>query len=295
MSMAAPTVVVTGATGNVGSALVPELAGRGAAVRALVHDPAKADGVVAAGAEPVVGEFGRPDSYAAAFQGADALFVLAPNDPDQVAWERDLAATARAAGLQRVVKLSVANADPGSPVSLYRTHGECEEAVREAGVGVTVLRCCEFMQNFLLSAETLRTDGALYGTGVGAEKVAFVDVRDVAAVAAELLTGDGPAGAEYLLTGPEAITFDEAAGRLGAALGTPIAYVEVPADEYRGALVDDGVPGWYADVLVELYESYGRGVAAKVTDVVPALTGRPARTVDDFARDHAAQLSGAAA
>jgi uncharacterized protein YbjT (DUF2867 family) len=292
--MAQRTIVVTGATGNVGTPLVADLVARGAAVRALIHDPYKADAVAAAGAVPVAGDFSRPASYAAAFEGADALFVVAPNAPEQVAWERDLATTARLAGLDRVVKLSIMNADPGSAVGLYRVHGECEEAVREAGVGVTALRCCEFTQNFLLSAETLR-EGALYGTGAGDGKVAFLDVRDIAAVAAELLTRDEAAEPDYLLTGPEALTFDEAARRLGAALRREVSYVELPADEYRAALVGDGVPGWYAETLAELYAGYADGAAGRVTGTVRDLTGSDPRSVEDFARDHAAQLGAAAA
>jgi len=290
--MATPTIFLTAGTGNVGSALVPELAARGAAVRALVHDPARSEPVAAAGAEPVVGGLEDPGSYAPALAGVDAVLIVAPNSPDQVAWEREVAAAARAAGVRRTVKLSIAGADPASAVELYRLHGRCEEAVREAGEAVTAMRCAEFAQNFLLSADTLRDEGVHYGTGSGAGRVAFLDVRDVAAAAAELLTREGPQAAEHLLTGPEALTFDEAAQRLGGALGREVSYVELPADDYRGALVEAGVSEWYAGVLAGLYASYAEGVAAQVTGDVRALTGREPRTLDAFARDHAAALVG---
>jgi uncharacterized protein YbjT (DUF2867 family) len=149
------------------------------------------------------------------------------------------------------------------------------------------------MQNLLLSAETIaEPDGRFFGTAVGGRGMGMVDVRDAAAAGAAVLTAGEHGGDTHLLTGPEVLSFEAAAAVLTKALGRAISYVELPADEYRAALVGDGTPAGLADAFLELYASFGRGMAERVTTAVRDLTGAEPRSLERFARDHRDALSG---
>lgn len=120
----------------------------------------------------------------------------------------------------------------------------------------------------------------------------MVDPRDVGAAAAALLTGDAPTGANYLVTGPEAITFRDVADELSAATGRAITFVDVPYEAARGALLESGAPQWLADNLVTNFAKLRAGACAEVNDTVLTLTGKPPRTFAQWARDHAAAFGG---
>ncbi len=141
------------------------------------------------------------------------------------------------------------------------------------------------MQNLLGLAAGIQEQGAFFlPAGDGA--VSHVDARDVAAVAAHVLTSEGHAGATYTVTGPEALTYQQVAERIGAALGKPVRYVDVPGEAARSAMVEAGMPAWVADGLVALNGVYKSGAAAQVTDEVRKATGRSPRTLPDFLADH---------
>jgi uncharacterized protein YbjT (DUF2867 family) len=132
----------------------------------------------------------------------------------------------------------------------------------------------------------------------GDARISMVDTRDVAAVAAVVLTQPGHAGAHYDVTGPEALSYGDVAAKLTAAMGREIRYVAVPDDAVRQALLGAGLNAWFADALTGLYQEYRRsgtdGYAAQVTGTVERLTGRPARSLDDLLREIAPQLKPAA-
>jgi uncharacterized protein YbjT (DUF2867 family) len=142
-----------------------------------------------------------------------------------------------------------------------------------------------------MSAQQVADQGILYGmTGEG--RVAFIDTRDIAAVAAELLTNPGHQGTSYTLTGPEALSAAEVAERLSAATGRQVRYVDVGADGFRQALAGAGMPGWLVDGVVEGNTMLAAGHGATVTDEVARLTGRPPRTFAQFAADHQGAFGG---
>jgi len=284
-------VLVFGATGTVGTEVVRALRAQSVETRGLVRAASKAHLVERQGAEAAVGDLEDRDSLESALAGAEAAFLVTPTNPKQVQWEGNAIDAARAAGAS-LVKLSVVNADPEATEMIYRIHGEAERLLRQSGLDHTVLRCNEFMQNLLLSAETIADpDGRFFGTAVGGRGMGMVDVRDVAAAGAAVLTAAEHRGDTHLMTGPEALSFDRAAAQLTSALGRTISYVELPADEYRTALVGDGAPAWLADAFLELYASFGRGMAECVTTAVRDLTGTEPRSLERFARDHRDALS----
>jgi uncharacterized protein YbjT (DUF2867 family) len=147
-----------------------------------------------------------------------------------------------------------------------------------------------FMQNLLGSAASIVGEGALYAP-LGDTRAAFVDVRDIAAVAVKTLTDRGHEGKAYTITGPEALTYGEIARKLSAALGKPVRYVDIPPEQFKQSLLAAGMPDWMADALLEIFEHVVKPLGAEVTNVVAEIAKKAPTTFDQFARDHAPAFS----
>lgn len=283
-------ILVTGATGNVGGALVSRLSTAGEPVRALVRSPERGDSLRGFDVEVAVGTYEDDAALRAALDGVDRLFLLTPASEQMVAQETAVVRAAQevAPGL-RVVKLAAAGVDaPGeSPVRFLRAHQEVVRLLADSGLPTTVLAPGSFMQNVLRQAAGVREDGVLRAS-VGNAAVSMVDVRDVSAVAAHVLTSDGHEGATYTVTGPEALTWAQAAAVLAGVLGREVRHEDVPAEQARAAMVEAGTPEWLADGLLELDEVTRSGAAAVVTDEVQKATGSPARSFEQFLTEHRA-------
>ncbi|MCM3848329.1 NAD(P)H-binding protein [Pseudonocardia sp. DR1-2] len=281
------TVLVTGATGGIGGHLLTALAGRDVTVRALVRDPDRLAG--AGGVEVVRGDLRDPDAVAAALDGVDAAFLNSPSAPDAATTQIAVADAAATAGVSRLVLLSQFAARADSPVRFLRWHAAVEQHVRDLGIGHVVLRPNLFLQGLLAFAPLVAATGR-FGAPIGDAAVSAVDVRDIADAATAVLTGAGPDGAVHDLTGPRAVTHAGIAAALTRATGHPVTFDDLTPEAFAAAL--DGVlPPWQAAGLVEDYAHYGRGEAARVDDAVAVLTGHPARTLEEFARDHAAAFA----
>lgn len=278
-------IMVTGATGHVGSELVRLLAETGTPARALVHSRDKAAPIQSLGLDTAVGDFEQPETLDAAFAGCDRLFLLSPPNPRQPEQEQRVIDAARRAGVAHVVKLSVQGAAPDAELLFGRWHGQVERCLAESGLAYTLLRPNYFMQNFLMSAQSVVDQGVLYGmTGEG--RVSYIDTRDIAAVAAHVLTTLGHEGAHYTLTGPEALTGTEVAERLSAATDREVHYVDVGPDGFRQAMAGAGLPDWLVCALVDGNMLLAAGHGARVTDELARVIGRPPRTFARFATDH---------
>jgi len=282
------TTLVLGATGTVGAHVLRELAERGVPARAFVRDPGRLGG----GVEVVRGDLDDQASVRSALDGVTRVLLCTPNDPRQVEREMGVIDAAGAAGVTRLVKVSAAVAQQGSPLQFADSHARVEAHLRASGLPAVVLRPGFYMSNLLAGAETIRTMGRFF-LPAGDAKVAMTDPRDVAAVAAAVLTGDGHDGRTYPITGPVALTCAEAAEDLSAALGRPVEFVDVPDEAARAGMVQAGLPEWMAGQIVLLWGELRRGAGSTTTDVVRVLTGSDPRSVTDFARDHAAAFGAA--
>lgn len=279
-------ILVTGATGTVGSEVVRQLVATGERPRALVRDPATARQRLGDQVEHVVGDLDRPETIAAALAGVDRVFLLTTQSSRQPEWERAVIGAAARAGVGQLVKLSVFRADEQSPLQVARQHGQAERVLAQSGLAATILRPVFFMQNLLAMVH----DGAI-ATAAGDGRVAMVDARDIAAVAVATLTGGGHAGKTYTLTGPEALSFYQVASVLSRQTGRPLRHVRVPPDKVRVALQGRGVAAWYADDMAKLHSMLAVGYEEVVTDDIHRVTGRPPRTLAQFAGDHAGVLT----
>ena len=279
-------ILVIGATGTVGSEVVRQLVATGERPRALVRDPATARQRLGDQVEHVVGDLDRPETIAAALAGVDRVFLLTTQSSRQPEWERAVIGPAARTGVGQLVKLSVFRANEQSPLQVARQHGQAERVLAQSGLAATILRPVFFMQNLLAMVH----DGAI-ATAAGDGRVAMVDARDIAAVAVATLTGGGHAGKTYTLTGPEALSFYQVASVLSRQTGRPLRHVRVPPDKVRVALQGRGVAAWYADDMARLHSMLAVGYEEVVTDDIHRVTGRPPRTLAQFAGDHAGVLT----
>ncbi|MFJ9821980.1 NAD(P)H-binding protein [Streptomyces sp. NPDC101151] len=276
-------ILVTGATGTTGSEVVRQLAARGEKVRALTRDPARA--AVPPGVEVVRGDYLDADSLSRAMSGATAAYLVGVPD-GEAQHDRALVAAARVAGVPRLVLLSaIATGDPDvGPFGMWHALGE--EAVKESGAEWTVLRPSTFASNTLGWARAVTAGEPVPNmTGEGAQGV--IDPRDVSEVAARALTEGRWAGRTYTLTGPEALTVPDQAAVLAAVLGRPVTTRDLSPDETLDHLrtawgLDES--GAEAVLTASAYVRDGR--SDLVTDDVPEVLGRQARTFREWAQDH---------
>ncbi|MEV4035905.1 NAD(P)H-binding protein [Streptomyces umbrinus] len=292
-------ILITGATGTIGSEVVRQLAQRGEKVRALTRDPSKArtqararvpDGTGAAAGpeaevEVVRGDYLDPASVDAAMAGASAVFLVGVLGPDDADRDRALVEQARAAGVRRVVKLSAIGTGDPAVGRVGSWHLPGEQAVRESELEWTILRPSAFASNTLSWAEPIRADEPVPNmTGDGLQGV--IDPRDVSAVAVEALLSARHAGRTYTLTGTELLSVPGQAAVLADVLGRPIATEDLTPDESSARLTEWGMDAEYAEGVLAGSAYVRGGRNAVVTEEVRQVLGRPPRTYREWAVDH---------
>lgn len=283
------SILVTGATGNTGRAIVDALVERGAPVRAMVRaesDRSKLRPEV----EGVVADFDDSAAVAAALDGAERAYLVTPSSEQVEEQQKRFAELAAKAGTRHLVVLSQLGAQEHSPDRFLRYHGAVEQHVRDLGIRYTFLRPNLYLQGLLTFAGSIAAEDTFYAP-IGDARVSAVDVRDIAAVAAVVLTESGHECATYTLTGPQPITHAQIAAALTAALGREVTFTNVPPEAFA-ASIRNLLPPWQVDGLLEDYAHYRRGKAAAVSPVVEEITGTAPHSVDQFARDYATAFAG---
>jgi uncharacterized protein YbjT (DUF2867 family) len=276
-------ILVIGGTGTVGSRLVEQLLRKGEQLRVFCRDVEKARAMFGERVEIAQGDLDDPASVRAALEGADRVFLLTASVPEpgrQLQQERTVIAAATEAGVGRVVKQSVLGADERSPMRFARWHREAEQELASSGLRYTILRPAAFMQGLFEFA----SEGAI-STSAEDGRVAMVDAGDIAAVAAVALTEDGHEGRIYTLTGPEAVSYDEAAVTLSQVTGREIRHVRVPAQDVIEGMTSAGLPQWLAQDLAAQFGVFAAGQGAQVSTDIATVTGRRPRSLDAVARE----------
>ena len=279
-------ILVTTA-GKVGTEAVRSLTLREVPVRVLVRDPDKAKVLADAGAEIAVGDLDAPASLDAAMADVTTVILVSPAVPAQ---ELNVVASAARAGVGHVVK-ATSKASADSPIARRRGQAEIEAGLAGSGLVHTVLRSNAYMQNVLALAPAIAATSG-FGSSAGKGRTGMVDARDVGAVAAEIaVSPTSHAGKTYWLTGPELLSNYDVAALLSELLGRTITYTELSFDENRDAMIRAGVPAPVAEMNAQAFSLTADGDAEWVTDDVPAILGRPARSFEQFAADHANAFS----
>lgn len=271
-------ILVTGASGTVGSEVVAALSELEAPFRAAVHK--RKPRLEGASMKLVPLDFDDPESLPAALDGIDTVYLLS----QAIAHERALVAAARRAGVKRIVKHSAWRAGDGA-FTYGRWHREIERAIEESGMSYTFLRPNAFMQNFVtFMGASIRDEGKFFDSIEDAQ-ISYIDARDIGRAAARVLTERGHDGRAYDLSGPRALGHVEVAEILSRALGRRIEYVRVGDADYRQGCLDAGVSEVQADALVDLNRYFRSGACAPTTRAVRDLTGLEPRSFEEVARE----------
>lgn len=277
--------LVTGATGNVGSQIVNQLLASGHKVRVFTRDAAKVahwDDRV----EVAFGDLTLPETFARAVVGVEGVFLM-NGALDGEAFRRLIAAT-KAQGSPRVVFLSTLFA--GLPESaIGQLHKDKEDAIRASGLQGRSVRAGGFMTNAYQWRGSIRADGAVYNA-MGGGKVAPVAAEDIAAVAVYALTGPETAPEVFEVTGGELLTVAEQVGILSRAAGTSIRCVDVSTEKAVQGMIGAGTPAPVAGAVGQSFEAIRDGKMAFIKDTVKQVTGRPPRTFESWAQEHAPRI-----
>jgi uncharacterized protein YbjT (DUF2867 family) len=284
-------ILVTGATGNVGTAVVHRLRERGQDVRAIVRDRGAPSPLAGLDVELFQADLRRPQTLEGAFDGVHTAFLLTPSVDDQATMEIGFIDAAVAAGIRTMVKHSAVGAD-ASASGLANAHGRSERHLIGTGISYVIVRPTQFMQNLLSWTPSIARASALVIPLASPEvRINMVDVQDVADVEATVLSEDGHAGRIYTPSGPDLLTYGEVAERLSAGLGTPIPLQVPSADRYRDDMLAAGYPDAAVTGTIAYFSTLRPGTALGITTQdVAEVTGHRPTSVEDFALSHADSL-----
>jgi uncharacterized protein YbjT (DUF2867 family) len=279
------TVLVIGATGDLGHAVAGELVARGVAVRAMTR---RAGAPIPNGVREIaLADLDDPESLTRACAGAQRVFLVSSPTQDQVRLESNAIAAAERAGVEHVVK--VANIPIlGLESGLHGNHRAIERRLAESTMRSTVLQPSFFASVLARQIPLLRKGRFVMPTGEG--RIAWIDPRDIAAVAAAVLADPEPPTGALQLTGPEALSAAAVAARISAVTGREIAVLQPPIADWQAGLRAGGMDPWLLDSTVHLYEAVARGALAAVSPVVEKVLGRAPRPLDDWLRDELVDL-----
>lgn len=281
-------ITIIGATGMIGNVLLRRLMERGIPVRAVSRKPDKLRQQMAdlalSGIEICLADANDSESMRRALAGTSQLFLALSNNPKQVELETSIIQMG-AQEVKHVVKISSPAYDERSPVTVAGWHEQIEQALVKSGMTYTMPRPYAFMQNLLRLAPTITTQDVFFGR-IGDSPCNFIDCRDIADIATEVLTRDKPVNRIYTLTGSEAFTYAQIADKMSTLFNRPIGFFNLKPEELRTDLIEHGqMPPWLADHVVEI-QTMSSVVPEKPTDTVQRLLGRAPRSLDAFLREH---------
>jgi uncharacterized protein YbjT (DUF2867 family) len=299
------TILVTGATGTVGSEVVKQLVSSSSSsssldkndiiIKAAIHSQNKADNFTQynKSVQIVNIDYNKPETLADALNQVDRLFLLTLPSPDMTVYSNLMKEISKYSdSINHIVKLSSMSAydeETGFATTIGRIHREEEKIIQESGIPFTFLRPPAFMQNFITQyGYTIRTQDAFYIPG-GDAKISFIDARDVAALSVKSLTSKNQQHIRksYTITTEEATSYRQAAEILSKEAGRRISYVDIPEQDARKRLKESGMYDWLVDAIMEFYSIIKAGHASKTTNVFEQVMSRKPISFSQFAKDYA--------
>ncbi len=285
-------ILVTGASGMAGGAVLTELRARKADLRAMYRskeDAAK----VPAGVTAAVADFADSQSLRAALAGVNSVYLVCAPVQELVALERNMIDACAASGVTHVVQNSALGASDW-PKSFPSWHHQVEEKLKGSKLHYTILQPNSFMQNITaFFAPSIKSSGVFYSS-MQNSKTSFIDVRDIAGVATNiLLSPEKHYGQTYELNGPEAVSYTELAARISRVAGKPVQYVDIPQAAQRKSMLELGMPAWQVEALLELQQYYVSGKGGDLDQIPAGLLQRASRTLDAFLQESASAFRAA--
>ncbi len=287
-------ILITGASGNVGRAVLEEVQKTGKPFRAMYRsqdDASKAPPNVST----VIADFADMDSLKKALAGVDSVYLVCSPIPDLVKLESNVIDACLEASVKHVVLNSALGAEDYAK-SFPAWHRQVENKLKSSGLAYTILRPNGFMQNIAAyQAPSIRAQSAFYAA-MGNAPTSFIDVRDIAVVVAKALASPTEhAGKTHELNGPEAVTYAELADRISKVANRKITYVDIPESAQQKSMLDLGMPAWQVTALLELQQYYTSGRGGQVTNVLPQLLDRQPRTLNKYLEEVKSEFSNQAA
>lgn len=284
------TILVTGPTGTVGSEVVKQLSKntQNINIKAGVHSVKNTNKIQQYDrVEAVQIDYDKQEGLQVAFKDVDKLFLLTHPSPKSAEHESNLVNVAKKSGIKHIVKQSIMGADLKADVEAMRLHRQAEQMIEESGIPYTFLRPNEFMQGFInFHGYTIKNNNAFYIPAEDA-KVSIVDARDIAAVAVHaLIDSNKHHNKTYLITGPEALSYYQAAEILSNAIGKKIEYVNVSDEDARREMKEAGLDNWLVNTISDLYRYFRKGNASQVSSAVEEVTEKKPKTFEQFAKEH---------
>jgi NAD(P)H dehydrogenase (quinone) len=284
-------ITVFGATGKIGAALIEYLSGAEHPVIAVTRNKNKAAAMPFV--EWMEADMANKESLYKTMENSKAVFLLSGHSPNFVEEQSNVIAVAKEQGVKHMVKLSSGAADENSPfyiagLLIARVHADVEAILKTAGIPYTMLQPNGFMQNWLgVLSNSVKDQRKIYeATGDG--KRAYLDLRDISEVAFKVLTEpEQHINKSYLLTGGEAVNFSQIAAIISKVVGEDVTYVQLSTDEARQQMEQKGIPQLAIQSLLLYAEAQRSGKTTYVSNAVPQILNKPARTVADFIKDYA--------
>ena len=274
-------ILITGATGNIGKELIPLLVEKKQPIRILVRDERKVAHLDAC-VERLVGDLDRPETLLPAVRGVERIFLVTYETRQDI----NVLEAAKRLGVQHVVKLSTLEATEHN-IQVGKWHYEREELIRASGLDWTFLRPGMFMSNSIeWWAESIKGQGSVFFPGGKKGRIAPVDPRDVATVAAMALAQPGHSGQAYELTGSELLTIGEMVQVISRVLGKPIQYVDIPPIAAKLFMLKTGMDKTLVNALMEMLNSLRKNEGAILTDTVRRVTGQTPSTLAAWCQEH---------
>jgi uncharacterized protein YbjT (DUF2867 family) len=277
-------ILVTGASGNIGTPLVQQLRAVGANFSVL-RSKGQAD------ASTRVASYDDVNALTRAFEGVDTLFLLLPLVENKLALAGNAALAAKRAGVKYIVRSSGAGADAASTFALPRLQGQIDEVLAATGIATTFIRPAGFMQNFATFMAGQVKAGTVYAAHADAAQ-SLVDARDIGAVAATLLQNPAAhAGKAYTITGGQSLTTQQFVNEIAHVMGKQVNYHAVSFEQAAQAMAGMGMQGWLVELMDSLNRIVAAGYAAGISPDAAQLLSRAPITAKTFAQDHIAAWS----
>ncbi len=281
-------ILITGATGRTGSDAAKGLAKRGLPVRALVRNADKAASLAAAGVQLAIGDAGDAAAVRAALKGVTKIAIILPNGERQLTLEKQLADLAAEARVQQIVKVSSMESVAGAHNPVHRAHWESEEHIRSKGIPWTMVRPSFYMQNFLGSATSIKTEGRFYFPFGETGAAVLTDSRDVGAFVAQMLATTGHENRSYDVTSGDLLSFKQVGELFSELLGKPVAYVAQDPVAYKAFLGKFVTSKWHLDAVCDIFAEVASGYVAHTTKTFAQIMGREPLSLRQFITEHIA-------
>ena len=279
-------ILLTGLTTTIGRRVAKRLLKSGHSFTALLRDVDKASDLKSKKVALVKGDLSKPDSIKKAMDGIENAFLLPPITENQFKLEKNFIDTAKKAGVKHIVKYSAIGADPKSPSTILKYHGQSEEYLKDSGLTYTLIRPNLFMQNFVdFYGQQIRKKKEIRLSLKNA-RCGYVDLRDTARLIKKVLTSNENKNKTYTVTGPESLSCLEITELFSEAMGKKINYVEIKPKEFKKDMMDSGVKEPVAEAYSELYKLIREGLYDQVTDDIYKLTHRQPHTFEEFLDDN---------